>query len=428
MRRAGMVAALSLVVAVAWSGTPGASAGSTSGVVAAPTGGSFDSIASLEGRVHRLDPDISPRPRGASGEGGVSLVPVGGGYDNPVNAAFAPGETDKVYVVEQDGTARVAVNGTVQPQPFLDITPQTQGTGEQGFLGMAFHPDFATNGLVYAYYTDEENGDIVVDEFETNSALDADETSRRQVIRIRHRFASNHNGGHVTFGPDDYMYLATGDGGSGDDPKEKAQDKGSLLGKLIRIDPLKSGGDPYTVPDGNPFVGKPGRDAIYALGLRNPFRFNFEPETGNIMIGDVGQDRFEEVNIESPQSIRKANFGWDRWEGFKRSQAGDTASKPSREDHDKPVLAYDHSEGASVIGGLVVHDPDLTNLVGRYLFTDYFADRLRSFEPSLGRVDGYTTLDTPVDNISAFAEDPVTREVHIVSQGDNALYRLEPLP
>ena len=343
-----------------------------------------------------------------------------------MNSAFAPGETDKVYVVEQDGVARVVVGGTTQPDAFLDITNLTDESGEQGFLSMAFHPDFQSNGLVYAYYTDEDNGDIVVSEFQTASEVDADEETEREVIRIRHRFATNHNGGHVTFGPDGYMYISTGDGGSADDPRENAQDKESLLGKLIRIDPLESGDDPYTVPADNPFVGKKGDDEIFAVGLRNPFRFNFEPESGNIMIGDVGQNRFEEIDIEAPNSLRKANFGWDRFEGFKRSNAGDTADGPSKGRHDKPVLVYNHSNGASVIGGLVVHDEDLTNLYGRYLFTDFYENRFRSFVPKLTKVNGYSELDTPIDSISSFSEDPATREVYVTSRGDNAVYRLEP--
>ncbi len=388
-------------------------------------------IASLNGTVHRVDPAPIRRqgaPPTGNGEGEVDLAQVGGNFDTPVNSAFAPGETDKVYVVEQKGTAQVVVGGTTGSEPFLDITGRTDESGEQGFLGMAFHPDFDTNGLVYAYYTDENNNDIVVDEFETTSATDADEGSRREVIRIRHRFAPNHNGGQVTFGPDGFMYLATGDGGSGDDPRENAQDKRSLLGKLIRIDPLESGGDPYTIPGSNPYVGKPGADEIYAVGLRNPFRFNFDSETGDIAIGDVGQNRFEEVNIESTGSLRKANFGWDRYEGFKRSQAGDTAKGPSKKKHDKPVLTYNRSFGASVIGGLVVRDQDLGNLYGRYLFTDFFRDRLRSFKPRYGKVRGYKELDTPINSVTSFSENPDTGEVHITSRGDGALYRLEPAP
>ncbi len=386
-------------------------------------------IASLNGTVHRIDPP-GARRQGAqavgNGQGEVDLEPVGGTFDTPVNSAFAPGETDKVYVVEQGGTARAVVGGTTQPDPFLEITDLTDNSGEQGFLSMAFHPDFQTNGLVYAYYTDEDNGDIVVSEFQTNSEVDADEETEREVIRIRHRFASNHNGGQVVFGPDGYMYLATGDGGSGDDPRENSQDKESLLGKLIRIDPLGADDGDYTVPSDNPFVGKKGDDEIYAVGLRNPFRFNFEPDSGNIMIGDVGQNRFEEVDIETEDSLRKANFGWDRFEGFKRSNAGDTADSPKKSKHDKPVLVYDHGEGASVIGGVVVRDEDLTNLYGRYLFTDFYTDRFRSFVPQLTKVDDYAELDTEINAISSFSEDPATREVYVTSRGDEALYRLEP--
>ena len=388
-------------------------------------------IASLAGTVHRIDPVTPPRRQGSlpvgDGQGEVNLAQIGGSFDTPVNSAFAPGETDKVYVVEQKGMVQVVVGGTTQPDEFLDITDLTDNSGEQGFLSMAFHPDFQSNGLVYAYYTDEDNGDIVVSEFQTNSEVDADEETEREVIRIRHRFATNHNGGHITFGPNDgYMYISTGDGGSGDDPRENAQDKESLLGKLIRIDPLESGGDPYTVPADNPYVGKKGDDEIYAIGLRNPFRFNFDSDDGNIMIGDVGQNRFEEVDIETENSLRRANFGWDRYEGFKRSNAGDTADGPKRSKHDKPVLVYNHNHGASVIGGVVVHDEDLTNLYGRYLFTDFYEDRFRSFVPQLTKVDGYEELDTEINGIASFSEDPVTNEVYVTSRGDHALYRLEP--
>ncbi len=390
-------------------------------------------IVSLNGTVHRLDPIVTPRqgPPVGDGEGAVDLVEVGGAFESPVNSAFAPGQPNNVYIVEQGGTAEVVVNGETQPGDFLNITDLTESSGEQGFLGMAFHPNFATNGLVYAYYTDEANGDIVVSEFETDTPLDARESSRRQVIRIRHRFADNHYGGQLVFGPDGFMYFATGDGGGGGggDPQENAQDKGSLLGKLIRINPRRSGGDPYTIPNSNPFVGKAGRNEIYALGLRNPFRFNFEPVSGNIMIGDVGQQQFEEVSIERPSTLAGANFGWDRFEGFERfvdSDGDPTAPTPSARNHDTPVLAYGRNRGRSVIGGLVVRDPGLTNLYGRYLFTDFFAKRLRSFVPKLSRVDSYKQIAPEVSLITSFTEDPITREVYITSLSDGALYRLEP--
>ena len=389
-------------------------------------------VASLSGAVYRIDP-VSPSPRRGpppvgDGEGIVALQVVSDGLDAPLNSAFAPGQPNNVYVVEQGGTAQVVVNGTTQGAPFLDITDLTNNFRSRGFQSMAFHPAFAANGLVYAYYTDKENGDIVVSEFETTSATDADESTEREVIRIRHRYSSTHNGGQLAFGPDGFLYLATGDGGNANDPRENAQDKGSLLGKLLRIDPLESAGDAYTVPQSNPLVGKGGRDEIYARGLRNPFRFNFEPESGNIMIGDVGQNRFEEIDIESESSLRNANFGWDRYEAFERVKGGGTAPGPSKKEHDKPVLAYHHDFGASVIGGLVVRDPSLLNLYGRYLFADFFGDRLRSFKPELTKVRAYKELDTSISFVTSFAEDPVTREVYVTSRSDGALYRLEPAP
>ena len=195
-------------------------------------------------------------PPVGDGTGSVDPVPVGGAFQHPVNVAFAPGQPSNFYVVEQDGTVEVVVGGVQQPAPFLDISGVTDRNGEQGLLSIAFHPRFASNGLVYAYYTDADNGDIVVSEFEAGATA-ADEQSRREVVRIRHRFASNHNGGQVQFGPDGFMYLATGDGGDAGDPRENAQDKSSLLGKLLRINPLDPPGPrAYRVPESNPFHGR----------------------------------------------------------------------------------------------------------------------------------------------------------------------------
>ena len=360
------------------------------------------------------------------GEGGVALTEIGS-FDSPVNVAFAPGESG-VYVVEQGGTVRI-VNGT--SETFLDIQDQTEGSGEQGLLGLAFHPDFQSNHLVYAYYTDEDNGDIVVSEFTAADPADADEGSRREVIRIRHRFASNHNGGQLLFGPDGFLYMGTGDGGSADDPRENGQDKRSLLGKLLRINPLESGNRPYTNPAGNPFKGRKGQDEIYARGLRNPYRFTFDSLSARIAIGDVGQDRFEEVDYETPSSLRNANFGWDRWEGRKRHRTDGSARTPKRKRHDKPIFTYGRSAcsgGCSVIGGVVVRDSELANLYGRYLFADAFAGRLRSFIPRLGEAEDVKYLDQDAVGFpTSFASDPVTNDVYVTALG-GPVYRLDPMP
>ena len=373
----------------------------------------------------------APVPPVGDGTGSVDPVPVGGAFQHPVNVAFAPGQPSNFYVVEQDGTVEVVVGGVQQPAPFLDISDVTDRDGEQGLLSIAFHPQFASNGLVYAYYTDVENGDIVVSEFDTASATDADESSRRQVIRVRHRFATNHNGGQLTFGPDGFLYLATGDGGDGGDPRENAQDKMSLLGKLLRINPLDPpGAKAYRTPESNPFHGRKGRNEIYARGLRNPFRFTFDPMTDRIAIGDVGQHRFEEIDYEGPKSLRGANFGWDRWEGFKRYDEADQASTPKRKRHDKPVFAYGRQAcpgSCAVTGGVVVRDPQLLNLYGRYLFADAYRGKLRSFVPKLHRVPRARYLDQPaVGFVSSFAQDPVTSEVYVTTLDSEQVYRLEP--
>jgi glucose/arabinose dehydrogenase len=362
-----------------------------------------------------------PVPPTGDGTGGVDFGNVGDGtFEAPVNVAFAPGEPNNVYVVEQSGTVEVLVSNA-EAGTFLDIQDLTDGTGEQGLLGLAFHPSYQVNGLVYAYYTDEDNGDIVVSEFNASNPVNADETSRRQVIRIRHRFASNHNGGQLLFGPDGRLYMGIGDGGSADDPKENAQDKRSLLGKLLRINPLDPPGPrAYTNPDGNPFKGRKGKNQIFARGLRNPFRFSFDPDTGRIAIGDVGQNRFEEVDYEAPKTLRNANFGWDRYEGRKRVRVGDTAKTPKRKRHDRPIHAYGHGAdggSCSITGGVVVRDPTLTNLYGRYLFADFCAGQLRSFVPKLGGAEQGRKLDDTYPSPTSFTASPFDARIYVTSLG-----------
>jgi len=363
------------------------------------------------------------------GTGTVGLEDLGD-FSSPVNVAFAPGQPDNAYVVEQDGTVEVLVNDA-PVGTFLDITELTRGSGEQGLLGLAFHPNYDANRFVYAYYTDRNNGDIVVSEFSATDPQNADEASQRQVLRIPHRMAGNHNGGQLLFGPDGFLYMGTGDGGDGGDPRENAQDKGSLLGKLLRINPLDPPGPrAYTSPGGNPFNGRKGRDEILARGLRNPFRFNFDARTERIAIGDVGQGSFEEVDYETRKGLHNANFGWDRWEGRERYREGDEARTPKRKRHDKPIFVYGRGAcggACSVIGGVVVRDQSLTNLYGRYLFADAFAGRLRSFVPKLGQIGNAKYLEQgKVGFISSFAQDPETSEVYMTTLDSGNLYRLEP--
>lgn len=374
-------------------------------------------------------------PPVGDGTGGIEAVEVNAvpALVAPVSAAFAPGETGHAYVVEQRGTVqRVPLSGGPATE-FLDIRDRVaDGSSEQGLLGLAFDPDFAGTGLVYAYYTQEGTGDIVVSEFDA-SALDANESTHRVVIRIRHRFASNHNGGTLLFGPDGFLYLGTGDGGGAGDPRENAQDRGSLLGKLLRIDPQGAANGDHSSPPGNPYVGRRGRDEIYAVGLRNPYRFTFDSVTGRIAIGDVGQDRTEEVDYETPTGLRNANFGWDRFEGRRRyrDSGGDVADTPKRRHHDRPIHTYGHSRGCAITGGLVVRDEDLDSLYGRYLYADYCEGELRSVVPRLARAEADRLLGVSVGEFgpSAFTENPATGDVYATSlAGTGALLRLDPAP
>ena len=237
---------------------------------------------------------------------------------------------------------------------FLDIRGEVLPGGEQGLLSVAFAPDYQQSGLLYVYYVSNA-GDLAIEEYRRASATSADRSSARRVLTINHPGQSNHNGGQLQFGPDGFLYIGSGDGGGGGDPDDSAQDTSSLLGKILRIDPRPGGGDPYSSPGSNPFVGDPGRDEIYALGLRNPFRFSFDlvsPKGPHIVIGDVGQDRFEEIDYETVAGARGANFGWNDFEG---NAAFGGANPPAPSRHDRPIKVYSLGGGAcALIGGYVV--------------------------------------------------------------------------
>ena len=317
------------------------------------------------------------------------------------------GANGLMFVTEQGGTIRLVRNGRkLGGKPFLNIRKRVQAGGERGLLSVAFSPRYAKDRRFYVYFTDRR-GDIVVQEYRRSkrNPRDAREDSARTVIKVRHRENENHNGGTVAFGPDGNLYLATGDGGAGGDPPENAQDKNSLLGKLLRIDPLRKGNRDYTIPKGNPFVGREGRNEIYSLGLRNPFRFSFDRRSGNIAIGDVGQDSFEEIDYETLRGARGANFGWDAFEGERRFNSPDASPPPNR--HDRPILDYGRGGGAcSVIGGFVSRDPRIPALRGRYLYADLCKGKIRSLVPKLkgARRDRSTGLPNQ-SGIAGFGED-----------------------
>ena len=329
---------------------------------------------------------LAATPAGAAS---VTAVPIGM-FARPVYVAFEPGHSRLLFVVEQAGTIQVLRDELKLARPFLDIsdlvlaTPDVGAGGEQGLLSVAFPLDYAMSGRFYVDFTNMR-GNIEIDEFR-RSAGDptlAVRGSRRVVLVIPHLGAQNHNGGQLQFGPDGYLYISTGDGGAVPPPGEPARDIYSLLGKILRIDPRQVAWHPYTIPMSNPFVGKPGRNEIYAYGLRNPWRFSFDGV--RLAIGDVGETRIEEVDFLTPLRAAGANLGWPQYEG--RLVFSWTRPGPGRPVF--PMFTYDHGGGrCAIVGGYVVHDPSLPTLVNRYLYGDLCTGELRDFYPAIDRAQG----------------------------------------
>ena len=333
---------------------------------------------------------------------GVGLVQVGK-FDSPVYVTSPPGDTRRLFVVEQAGTIRVIRDGRTSDRPFLDISDLVTAGGEQGLLSMAFAPDYATSGRFYVYYTDNAQNQRVV-EYRRGAGGVADPRSARLVLEMADH-ESNHNGGLLLFGPDDMLYIGTGDGGGGGDlhgPRGNAQNLGSLLGKILRIDPRPSGGRPYSVPSDNPFVGRAGaRGEIYAYGLRNPWRFAFDRKTQDLTIGDVGQNAWEEIDFVRRGQGRGANFGWRVFEGRARYTPGESAPG-----HVDPVIVRSHDDGnCSITGGVVVRDPGVPGVDGRYVFGDFCRGRIETARLGPRGAFGVRETNLRVAALSSFGED-----------------------
>jgi glucose/arabinose dehydrogenase len=359
--------------------------------------------------------------------GGVGLQKIGT-FDHPVYVSGAPGFPQLLFVVEQPGTVEVIRSGRRLSKPFLDISSRVgYDGGERGLLSIAFPPGYSANGRFYAYFNDGE-GNILIEEFKRLSAVRAS-ASGRLVIEIPHPVNANHNGGQMQF-LGNLLYFGTGDGGSGGDPPNNAQNKEVLLGKLLRIDPRPAGNQPYSVPASNPFVGKPGRDEIYSYGLRNPFRFSFDtvtsPAQPRIAIGDVGQNRFEELDYTTVAAAKGANFGWDAFEGFSK-YTDENSGTPDPGGTTKPIFAYSHSRGGgscSIIGGYVVADHRLPSLYKRYVYADLCEGQLRSLVPHLKRASNDHELGLSVSSPTSFGED--ARHRLYVTSLDGPVYRFVP--
>jgi glucose/arabinose dehydrogenase len=365
-----------------------------------------------------VTPEATATPSAARG---VRLAKVAD-FAAPVYLTSPPGDRRRQFVVEQGGRVMVVRDRRKLRTPFLDIRGQVTSGGEQGMLSIAFAPDYAESGLFYVYFTDEE-GDQRIVEYRRRDAEHADPDSARLVLRMGDSEV-NHNGGLLLFGPDDLLYVGTGDGGGGGDRhgrRGNGQNLGSLLGKILRIDPRAGGGRPYQVPADNPFVGRSGaRGEVYAYGLRNPWRFSFDRRTGDLTIGDVGQNAWEEIDFVRRGRGRGANFGWRPFEGRARFAPGESARG-----HVRPVIVRSHAAGnCSITGGVIVRDPALAGLRGRYVFGDYCKGRIQSARLSPGRARGVRRTSLKVDSLSSFGEDAQGRVYALSLNGP--VYRIVP--
>lgn len=350
--------------------------------------------------------DVSPT------EAALRLVPVADGFEAPLYATHAGDGTGRIFVVEQGGLIRIVENGEIASEPFLDISSRVRAGGEQGLLGLTFDPDYPDNNRFYVDYTDT-SGNTVVARYEvTDRPGVADPSSEQVLLRIEQPYA-NHNGGHLAFGPDGYLYVATGDGGSGGDPHGNGQSRDTLLGKLLRIDVSGSGG--YEIPSDNPFAGGGRRAEIWAYGLRNPWRFSFDRNTDDLWIGDVGQSAREEINLEPAGSDGGVNYGWNIMEG---AECYDAASC-DRDGLEEPVADYPHSEGISVTGGYVYRGERIRELTGGYLFGDFGSGTIWIIDSARPRAGAAVALETDL-SISSFGEDE-DGELFVVDHGGTLL-------
>jgi hypothetical protein len=354
----------------------------------------------------------------------------------PVYLTQPPGQNSRLYVVQKRGAVRIVANDHLLARPFLDIHRLVKHNGPGGDPGMAaiaFPPDYGRAGRFYVSYNDRSDA-LAVDEFQRSATdpLVADPSSRRPILRIPEPTAAHH-GGLIVFGPDGYLYLGAGDGGPAGDPAGNAQNLNLLLGKLLRIDPTPSGRAPYSIPPDNPFVGRPGRDEIWAYGLRNPRRFSFDRPTKTIAIGDVGNNRYEEIDYLPIARSRGANFGWPAFEGFAVFRGGIPRSATVL-----PALAYPHDPGCAVTGGYVVRDPRLARIRGReivgdYMFADYCTGKLYGFRPRLGRRAGkQRSFRLGIRYLSSLGEDNAGRIYVLTERGPTrrskgSVYRLVPV-
>jgi glucose/arabinose dehydrogenase len=371
-------------------------------------------------------PTASPPPPGEPEPVDPATVKVRpekvvGGLETPVGIAQAGDGSGRLFLLEKVGRIRVVQDGALLPTPFLDISDRVgSSASEQGLLGLAFHPQFGQNGYFFVNYTDVR-GNTVVSRFSAGGARQGDPASEEQILQVEQP-AGNHNGGHLAFGPDGYLYIGLGDGGSANDRFGNGQNGQTLLGAMLRLD--VNYGQPYGIPGDNPFITNPDvQNEIWALGLRNPWRYSFDRLTGDLYIADVGQNLYEEVNVQPAGSPGGQNYGWPIMEGM---QCFPEERPCDRTGLTLPVADYDHSQGCSVTGGYVYRGQAYPKLTGIYFYADYCSGRIWGMAPDGGAGGSGWQVAIVAESdirISSFGQDEAG-ELYLLAINRGELYRI----
>ena len=346
----------------------------------------------------------------------IALQSVVTGLTNPLDFEAPNDGSGRFFVLEQAGKIRIIQNGALLPTPFLDLTSIVISGGEQGLLGLAFHPSYKRNGRFFVDYTRMVGSQLqtVIAEYHvsTSDPNKADPTGS-EVLVVDQPY-SNHNGGQLAFGPDSYLYIAFGDGGSGGDPLGNGQNIDTLLGKILRID-INSGA-PYKIPADNPFVSNPSaRGEIWVYGMRNPWKFSFDRATKTLFAGDVGQDNWEEVDIVT----KGLNYGWNIMEGFHCYPPGSQCDQTGLT---LPIAEYSHSEGEAILGGYVYHGASIPTLRGVYVFGDYVSGSIWGLRQVAGKWNRVLLLSSG-KVLSGFGQD-TTGEVYVLDYSNGIVYKI----
>lgn len=349
----------------------------------------------------------------------IGLQTFATGFSSPV--AIVNAGDSRLFVVQRGGAIRILnANGTINATNFLTLTSTTiVSGGERGLLGLAFHPNYATNGYFYVNYTRASDGATVIARYSVSSNPDVADANSGQILLIIAQPFTNHNGGSIVFGPDGYLYIGMGDGGSGGDPNNYGQNINSLLGKMLRID-VDGGGSPYAIPVDNPFAGAtPGADEIWATGMRNPWKFSFDRLTGDLWIADVGQNAIEEIN-KATSTEAGLNYGWRCYEG---NAAYNTTGCGPASNYKFPIAEYTHasSGGCSLTGGYVYTGTTYPNLQNKYLFADYCNNRIGYVPTNGGTITWSSTTFT--GNFVSFGED-INGELYIAGISNGIISKI----